>query len=752
MNGAVFENVITSGLPLAIALIPILAAALVPLAGYLGDRYRNILVLAVTGLVLVLSVFLFRQVWQEGEVLSRFSVGFGELPLYMRVDHLGAVFNLISALVWFLASVFSLSYMTHESRHNRYYVFYLLTLGGCLGVFLTADLFSLFFFFEIMSVASYLLVIHTQSEEAMKAGRLYLYLGVFGGLMILSASIMIYWFTGTVELTPMLEQLVILPARALIAVLLVIGFGIKAGMVPLHIWLPKAHPVAPAPASALLSGIMIKTGAYGIARVFTVIYTPQVPDASALWAYTQQMGFILIWFGILTMFSAAFMALFQGNAKRLLAYSSVSQMGYILMGIGAAAYLGFEGPMAFGGFTLHVVNHAFFKAGMFMMVGAVYFRTGEIELSRLGGLWREFPVTTVVFLFAAMGIAGIPLLNGYTSKVLLHHAIVEAYELHDSYALYLAERIFMLTGAMTTCYVARLFSSIFLGKKPDGLKAKGKEPLNEKLVFIAIGAAILFIGTNPFFVLTELVGPVTGAFPFDDYRFNYLMKTDFWDIHDLQGMAGIVAVAAVLFVAGTRTGLFTRKLPGWLSIEYLVYQPLVRILMLIYTRSGRLLELSVDSVYIQSPRLLTYYCISGRVLENIVDSSYIQSPRLISYYCISGKILDSAAEAIIVGSLKPLREFSHRVNALEKGGPVFGRTLKMISSALELTYSTWLNFINLFFIQSKIIFLSAFYFLFDMDYSFRGKFFKIVNTSNFEYYVLILFVSLIIILLMQFIL
>ncbi|MDZ4133683.1 MAG: proton-conducting transporter membrane subunit, partial [Dethiobacteria bacterium] len=497
MSGGQFENTVTSNLPLAIVLIPIAGAALAAALGSYSEKARDYFVLALTALVFLISLALFNLSWHD-VVTLRFPVGFGNIPLYFRVDKLGALFNLLSSFVWFLATIFSLTYMSHEQRRTRYYVFYLLTLGGCLGVFITADLFSLFFFFELMSVASYLLVVHTQTDEASKAGRLYLFLGVGGGLCILAAAIMLYWYTGSVEFTPMLEVLLLLPVRFLIAALLIIGFGIKAGMVPLHIWLPKAHPVAPSPASALLSGIMIKTGAYGIIRVVTVLYTPAAAEHGSHWAYTANFGYIMIWFGILTMFTAAFMALFQSNAKRILAYSSVSQMGYILMGVGACAYLGFDGPMAFGGFTWHILNHAFFKAGMFMMVGAVYFRTGEIELKRLGGLWREFPVTTVVFLLAAMGIAGIPGLNGYTSKVLLHHAIVEAFEHHHDYSLYLAERIFMLTGALTTCYIARLFSSIFLGKKPDGLIAKGKEPWSERAVFITIGAIIVFIGTNPF--------------------------------------------------------------------------------------------------------------------------------------------------------------------------------------------------------------------------------------------------------------
>ena len=723
MIGVIPENAIISSLPLAIAIIPIIGAALVLIIGRLQERFLTAFTIGVTGLILLISVVLFRLAWQA-DVVSIFPVGFGELPLFFRVDKLGAVFNLISALIWFLATVFSLSYMTHEAKHARYYFFYLLTLGGCLGVFLTADLFSLFFFFELMSIASYMLVIHTQTDEAMKAGKLYLFLGVGGGLAILAGIIMLYWFTGSVIIAPMLEEILLIPVRTLVAVLLIIGFGIKAGMVPLHIWLPKAHPVAPAPASALLSGIMIKTGAYGIARVAGVIYTPAVPEIHELWAYAEQFGFIIIWLGIVTMSSAAFMALFQNNAKRLLAYSSVSQMGYILMGVGCLAYLGYDGPMALGGFTLHVVNHAFFKAGMFMMVGAIYFHTGQIELNKLGGLWRDFPVTAVVFLFAAMGIAGIPGLNGYTSKVLLHHAIVEAYELHDSYALYMAERIFMLTGAMTTCYIARLFSSIFLGEKPQGLSIHNREPWNERLVFGVIGAAILFIGTNPFLLLERLLGPLVRSFPFDEYYVNYFMKLNFWDRHDLQGMAAIIIMAAALFYSGHRFSLFTRKLPHWLSVEYLLYQPLVNILFSLFTRSGR-------------------------IVETVVDNSYVNSPRLLTYYCVSGKIVESACEGVIVGSLKPLSKAAFTISVLENNGPIFGRLLLLTATILQLIYTLWVNWITLIFYYSKKIFLSAFYFLFSLDYTYKGKFFQMVNTSNFEYYLLVFFILLIIIMALQ---
>jgi len=358
------------------------------------------------------------------------------------------------------------------------------------------------------------------------------------------------------------------------------------------------------------------------------------------------------------------------------------------------------------------------------MVGAVFFRTGEIELNRLGGLWRDFPVTTFVFLLAAMGIAGIPGLNGYTSKVLLHHAIVEAYEHHHLISLYWAERIFMLTGVLTTTYIARLFSSIFLGSKPDHLHSTAREPWNEKAVFITIGAMMLFIGTRPFFALEKLITPLAKSFPFDSYSIKHLLEVNFWDIHDLEGMAWIVAIAAVFFTAGTLTGLFKIKLPGWLSIEQLIYRPLVSLLVLIFTRSGRALELAVDSAYINSPRLLTYYCIGG-------------------------KMLDSAAEFLVVGTLEPLKKVSYKVNKLEQQGTFFIRLMRQVSWILLHSHKAWTYYLRTFFNRIRIFFLTIFYFLFRLDYKPRGKFFMLVNTSNFEYYVIIFFVVLIIVMSLQ---
>jgi hypothetical protein len=256
------------------------------------------------------------------------------------------------------------------------------------------------------------------------------------------------------------------------------------------------------------------------------------------------------------------------------------------------------------------------------------------------------------------------------------------------------------------------------------LIAKGKEPWTERAVFIIIGAIIVFIGTNPFLILKKLIGPVVETFSFDDYAFKYLLKVNFWDIHDLQGMVGVVVVAAVIFYLGTRTGLFNRTLPGKLSIESLLYRPFVSGFAYLFTNGGRLLEVTVDGAYMNSPRLLTYFCLSG-------------------------KYLDAAADYLIVDTLEPLRRLSYKISSIENSGPWFVRLIRFNTAALQYIYFKWLLLIRTFLHTSKFIFMQAFYFLFRLDYSPKGKFFMMVNTSNFEYYLMIFYILLIVIMSIQ---
>ena len=316
----------------------ILAAILTALAGGVitflfpvhSRRLAGIINLAVTAL----SFFAGGRslVWlqtQCGIFLARvFVPGF-----ILSAQCINGVFALLFAGAWVAASIYSLQCMEHEDNQRRFYAFLQLTLAGCLGVVLAADLLTLFLFFEMMTFCSWVLVLHQENRDAMEAGNLYLYLGVIGGLVLLMGVFLLYHAAGSVAFAAIPGAVAQNP-RLMIAmgICFLIGFGIKAGMVPLHIWLPKAHPVAPTPASALLSGIMIKTGAYGLLRVFYSILAPAANKGLA----GAVFGVVFLWLGLLTMLLGAFLALQQRQAKRTLAYSSVSQIGYIIMGLGAA--------------------------------------------------------------------------------------------------------------------------------------------------------------------------------------------------------------------------------------------------------------------------------------------------------------------------------------------------------------------------------------------------------------------------------
>ena len=582
---------VRSIIPLVMVLLPMLGAVVCGFVGRYNQSLRDYVATSVSLVVFAMALSMYPLV--TSGVVTYSLPDFIGLGLAFRVDFLGFVFASIAALIWYLATFYSGEYMAHENAPTRYFVFLQLSLGSCLGVFLAADFLSLFLFFEAMTVLSYALVVHSQSEEAMAAGRNYLYMGIFGGLCLLTALMILFSHTGNLGIVANLEQLATMgQTRYLVALLFFIGFGIKAGAAPLHIWLPQAHPVAPTPASALLSGIMIKTGAYGIIRVFNLLMTPQTGD-SALWGLTGQLGQIIIWIGIVTMVTAALLALAQSHAKKVLAYSSVSQMGYILMGIGAAAYLGYEGAMGFAGLSYHILNHAFFKAGMFLMIGAVYMRTHDLNYSKLGGLWRNFPVTAISFFVAAAAISGIPGFNGYASKTLLHHAIEDAAHLHGGMSLLFAEKIFVITGGLTFCYIMRLFSVTFLGPQRAGTLRFEQETLLEKLIFGAFALAILAGGLAPGRVMEQIIVPMSSSFHYDSYKVGYLLKLNFWNAQDLGGIAISLTIGAVIFAIMARRK-FVLPLPPKLSVEHLIYKPALNGMMSLYTWVGRVLEGAVE--------------------------------------------------------------------------------------------------------------------------------------------------------------
>lgn len=602
-------EVFTSLLPVAAVGVPLAGSLLAFFAGRYSDKLRDVCAV-LTALVTFGIVFSMFPLVQRGIVQYEFAKVM-QLSVTFRVDFFGFVFAALMSFIWFLATLYSTAYMEHGHAKNRYYVFLLSTLGHCLGVVLVGDLFSLFLFFELMTFSSYVLVIHEETPEAMAGGAVTLYLGVAGGLCLLMGIILLYFSAGTMDIVPLYDQIVNSTINPyLIGTLFLIGFGIKAGMVPLHIWLPKAHPVAPAPASALLSGLMIKAGAYGIFRVVGMIFTPaEFSEAAVPSIVSVNFGYAIIWIGIVTMFLGALMALLSTGAKKILAYSSVSQMGYILLGIGTAAYLGFKGPMGFAGALYHIINHAFFKAGLFMMVGAVYMITHNLEITQVRGMIKKVPFIAVTFLIGYAGIGGIPGFNGYGSKTILHHAIVDAANLYHSVPLEIAEKIFVVTSAMTLCYFAKLFRGLFLGDVPEKYDKKTYTfswPVYA--VLGTFGAVIMGIGLFPHYLLNRLVIPAMAGFTYDPYKIGYLKKLNVWIWPDIREMVIVVVLAVVLFTLINRYRLMEWIAPKWLSVEALLYRPVYHFILHTCCNFGTQFDAAINNVYTRTGKISSTMC------------------------------------------------------------------------------------------------------------------------------------------------
>jgi formate hydrogenlyase subunit 3/multisubunit Na+/H+ antiporter MnhD subunit len=558
-------------LPVWIIMIPLIGGPLEAFIGKRSENGRDMAVVNTTFITLFLILSLYPQV-VEGTMRYAIPRVLG-IGMNFKVDMLGFIMLLTSAVLWLMVSIYAHDYMGPEKHRNRFFFWMSITYGGILGTIMAGDLLTMFLFFEVMTFASYFLVAHNQSKESLSAGANYIYMGVVGGLCLLLGIILVYVYTGTLAFVPMAGVLSGLGwIRYLIAAMFIIGFGIKAGMLPLHIWLPKAHPVAPTPASALLSGLMIKIGAFGILRVMTSFFMP-APGSfkdykDPLWLMEKNLGAVIIWIGIITMAVGVFMALQQSHMKKMLAYHSISQMGYIIMGIGVAAYLGPKGAMGFAGAVYHMVNHALFKALLFMVAGVIYLKTHEMDMYKLGGLWRKFPFTAAMCLIAILGITGMPLFNGFASKSILHHAIIEAYE-YGSPVFKYAEIMFTIISAGTVCSFIKLFGFVFLGKLPERFEHIKGEKLMMNFGMGGLAVLIILIGEFPNFMLEKFIIPAVSIFSYDPaFIEKYLGHMNFFNQTDMIGMVYIYFFGAIIFYVGIRYHLFHLHLPRWLDGDF----------------------------------------------------------------------------------------------------------------------------------------------------------------------------------------
>lgn len=419
------------------------------------------------------------------------------IPILFKLDGVGKFFIALVAISWILAGFYSFSYMEHEKNKRRYFGFYLIVFGVLIGLGCSGSLITMYAFYEFMTLASFPLVVHNQSREAVMAALKYLFYSFFGAYMALFGVFFLckyttgLTFTAGGTLNPALagENSTLL---LLIVFLMIVGFGVKAGMFPLHAWLTTAHPVAPAPASSVLSGIIVKAGVLAIIR--TVFYIFGADFIRGTWVQYTFLTLTLV-----TVFLGSMLAFHEKVLKKRLAYSTVSQISYILFGIALLNSIGLTGSF------LHMAAHAMIKCVLFLGVGAVIHRNGITAIDGITGIGKKMPVTIWCFTIASLGLIGIPPTGGFISKWYLASGALNS---HIEVFQFLGPVILLVSALLTAGYLLPVtIKGFFPGESYDYENTEKSEADGLMLVPMVILTALsVLIGLFP----NELIGYING--------------------------------------------------------------------------------------------------------------------------------------------------------------------------------------------------------------------------------------------------
>ena len=567
---------------LFLVFFPMVAACLSYVTGRRNKDLRDRLVILYSAVELAAAaVALFLVI--IGADLAVTVPGFCEFGLSFRLDGFRAMYALIGGVMWTMCAMLSKEYFSrHYHNRNRYYFFYLFTLGATVGVFLSADLYTTFIFFEIMSFTSYTWVAHDENALAMRSAETYLAVAVIGGMVMLMGLFLLKLELGTLEIAKLYEA----AARADTArlwvpsICILLGFGAKAGMFPLHIWLPKAHPVAPAPASALLSGILTKTGIYGI-----IVVTLEIFRGNAAFAN------LVLFLGVITMFLGALLGVFSINLKRTLACSSMSQIGFILTGIACASLLGEHNALAARGTVLYMMNHSLFKLILFMAAGVIYMNLHKLDLNDVRGFGRGKLLLHFAFLMGMFGLMGIPYFSGYVSKTLIHEGIVELAEHMTEHGMptlvliyTVIEWIFLLSGGLTGAYMLKLYICIFWERHPiyqaayDDV-AYPMSGLSSAALFLS-AILVPLLGIRPSLIMDRIADLMAGM----THQGHLSHAVDYFSMANLKGafisiaigLAVYLGIIRPLLIRKTKDGpVYINAWPEKLDLEDRVYRPAI---------------------------------------------------------------------------------------------------------------------------------------------------------------------------------
>lgn len=457
--------------------------------------------------LMLLAALAMLMAWSVDGSLTLFYL-MDKIPVYFRVDALGRLFITVTSIVWLITGFYAFVYMKHEGEEKRFFVFYVLVYLVLIALESAGNLITLYFFYELMTLSSMPLVLHNGSKEAIMAALKYLFYSMCGAYLALFGIYFLYQYCdtlnftvgGTLNMTLASENMGILRVAVF---LMLIGFGAKAGMFPLHSWLTAAHPAAPAPASAVLSSIIVKGGVLAIIRSVYYIVGPDFIIGT--WVQSAWMTLTLI-----TVFMGSMLAYREKVFKKRLAYSTVSQVSYILFGMSLLTPAGMSGAL------LHFVFHAFVKCALFLTAGIFIFRTGKTKVEAYTGIGKQMKVTLWCYTFAALALIGIPPMDGFISKWYL---ALGALRSDTGIFSMLGPVVLLISALLTAGYLLPVtFRGFFVAK--DSMNASAAEDawteekreridlMTGALLILTVITVILGIFPNP---LIEYVGKIAAA-------------------------------------------------------------------------------------------------------------------------------------------------------------------------------------------------------------------------------------------------
>ncbi len=474
--------------PIYLLILLLIGAVVIPLVNKRYNKYSRGMIIGTMFMALLLAGVTLIQVRVYGPFSYNFGNWAANVGIQFIIDDFSALMTFVIVLLSLLIIIYSIRDVEHEIHPKQllgYYCLVFLLVFSMIGITLTNDLFNLYVFMEILSLTSCGIISIKRNKENLLASFRYLMLGTIGSISVLLGIALIYMVTGELNMTAIYQSIdtvwELYPRNLLLALgFMIVGFGIKAAIFPLHSWLPDAHSNAPSPSSALLSGLVVKVYIFAIIKLlFRTMNEGIIVDTIGLNEY-------LLYFAAVGMIMGSVFAIGQTDIKRMLAYSSVAQLGYIVLGLSLATTEGLSAAF------FHVISHALMKSALFLSAGAIIYKTEKRKISNLSGIGYEMPITMVVFSIAALGMIGIPGISGFMSKWYLALAVLESGK--PWFLL-----VILLSSFLNAVYYLPIIVSAFLKPREDGSEEMTRDgiPRTMTMPMMIIAGLILLLGIFP---------------------------------------------------------------------------------------------------------------------------------------------------------------------------------------------------------------------------------------------------------------